>query len=102
MVGGNLFSLAFGRDLDAHAEENNNASSPALRQGKRAGGATSSHLCLQGRECYSSTLKLTITACSLALLLSIYAAYKYQKRMKFEPIEDSQGNDVIWEEEEEA
>lgn len=100
MVGGNLFSLAFGRDFDAHAEEEKASPSFShLRQ--RAGGAASSQLCLQGRECYTSTLRLTIAACSFALFLSVYAGYKDRKRMNFESVDDSPGNDVIWEEEEE-
>ena len=101
MVGGNLLSLAFGRDFDAHAETEK---ATTLMTNIRRAGTGASQLCLQGRECYISTLRLTVAACSLALLLSIYAGYKDQKRMKFEQPDASQvlGQDVIWEEEEET
>lgn len=84
MIGGNIFSIMFGRTLDAHApsdpasEINSNPSSFASRTSLayRAPASDSSHHCLQGKECYAESLMFTIVACSLALVLGIYAGWK--------------------------
>ncbi|KAI0301892.1 major facilitator superfamily domain-containing protein [Multifurca ochricompacta] len=59
VVGGNLFSLAFGHNLDAHEL-------PALQP-------ASAHQCMAGRECYVRSLYLNLGACMVALGLSVWA-----------------------------
>lgn len=103
MIGGNVFSIAFGRNLDAHAptepaEPTSNGTAalsaiyPTLANATRAlvaaraGGSVesdASHQCLQGRTCYVDSLVLTTAACTLALVLSVYAGwrdYRSEKR----------------------
>ena len=105
MLGGNVFSIAFGRNLDAHSDDgpvtNSTAASltsslassstlsplsalsstSALPVGAR-GGIPDPHHCIVGRECYADSLKMTIVACCLALALGIYAGWRDYKRQK--------------------
>ncbi|EKM58967.1 uncharacterized protein PHACADRAFT_249103 [Phanerochaete carnosa HHB-10118-sp] len=86
MFGGNVFSIMFGRNLDAHAPSESvanamtsvfNASAPLLSVRAGTGAPSdSSHQCLQGRECYVGSLLMTIAACTLALALSVYAGWR--------------------------
>ncbi|KAH9009957.1 MFS general substrate transporter, partial [Lactarius hengduanensis] len=59
-IGGNLFSLAFGRNLDAHDPTTAEISSPT----SGAPPSISAHQCLTGRECYVQSLYLNIFACT--------------------------------------
>jgi len=68
ILGGNLFSIAFGRNLDAH--ETPNESSLML---SRAPPSINAHQCLAGRECYVRTLYMNVGACLVALCLSLWA-----------------------------
>lgn len=65
VLGGNLFSIAFGRNLDAHEPpaEATTIPSPLIA-------ATQ---CLDGRGCYVQTLYVNIWACVIALGLSFWA-----------------------------
>ena len=65
VLGGNLFSIAFGRNLDAHEPpfEANAMTSPSIANTR----------CLDGRGCYVQTLYMTIWACMIALGLSFWA-----------------------------
>lgn len=93
MIGGNIFSIMFGRNLDAHAPAepaanstlsslspfNSTLNSTLPSMLARAGPglpSDSSHQCLQGRECYAGSLVLTIAACTCALALSVVAAWR--------------------------
>ena len=78
MIGGNVFSIAFGRNLDAHAPSDTELQSRVLSSALALLGMRDdkSHQCLQGSECYVDSLMLTIAACSLALFLGIYAGWK--------------------------
>lgn len=90
MLGGNVFSLMFGRNLDAHApaEPAGNTTAAVLTAVAKATTAVlaaradsgapsdSSHQCLQGRECYAGSLMFTTAACTLALVLSVYAGWR--------------------------
>ncbi|KIK64717.1 hypothetical protein GYMLUDRAFT_258739 [Collybiopsis luxurians FD-317 M1] len=77
ILGGTLFSVAFGRNLDTHFERWSNES-------------TLSHMhlsseipagqCLKGLECYVDSLRLSIWACSGALGLSVWAAWRDQRK----------------------
>ena len=108
MLGGNVFSIAFGRNLDAHSDDGPAANrtaplspsslpslsslSPSLSStltsttstggiGAR-GGIPDPHHCVVGRECYADSLKMTIAACCLALALGVYAGWKDYRRQK--------------------
>ncbi|KAF9062603.1 major facilitator superfamily domain-containing protein [Rhodocollybia butyracea] len=63
LIGGNVFSIAFGRNLDKHS----NAEIPTN---------VSLNVCLDGRSCYVDTLYLTITGCMVAVFLSLWAAWR--------------------------
>ncbi|KAH9853298.1 MFS general substrate transporter [Lenzites betulinus] len=104
MLGGNIFSIAFGRNLDSHGTDDealpatNSTLSAALSslsgsastvatsfttEGIHArGGLPSSHHCIIGRECYVDSLKLTIVACTVALGLGIYASWRDLKKQR--------------------
>ena len=71
MIGGNVFSIAFGRNLDAHAP-----AGPALNSTAAPPPSDASHQCLQGRECYAGSLVMTTAACALALALGVYAGWR--------------------------
>ncbi|KAF8632395.1 hypothetical protein AX17_004836 [Amanita inopinata Kibby_2008] len=93
MFAGNLFSVVFGRNLDAH-ESNSQDESQGQRRlltrlfGARVGGlglgkrGGSGPRCLSGRECYVDTLYLTIGACFLSMLLSVWAGWRDREKMK--------------------
>ncbi|KAH8115676.1 MFS general substrate transporter [Phellopilus nigrolimitatus] len=101
LIGGNLFSLAFGRNLDAHVPPSDPAegeTSATLRLLSRAG-LPPGEQCFAGRECYVSSLYLTICACALALALSVYAAWKDRRRMT---VKQADYEEIIWEEDEEV
>jgi len=74
--GGNLFSLLFGKNLDAHDPHDIES------LGTNAAFSDASHQCLEGRLCYVDTLRLTTLACSIALCMSIYASWKDWRRLK--------------------
>jgi len=93
LFGGNIFSVAFGRNLDAHESP---VTSPAavtelpVRQ------------CLDGRLCYVDSLQLTIGACLLSMLLSVWAAWRDRRRsVTVDGNPSVRRPEVIWEEDEE-
>ncbi|KDQ53050.1 hypothetical protein JAAARDRAFT_162309 [Jaapia argillacea MUCL 33604] len=94
MLGGNLFSIAFGTNLDAHAPSDHqvsgvsslNATAPSLLS---RDGLPSIHQCYEGRECYVASLYMTTSACFVALGLSLWAAWRDRQR--------KQEVEVIWE-----
>ena len=72
LAGGNLFSLAFGRNLDAHSEHSripspNNSESEPIQ-------------CLQGLNCYVNGIYLTIGATFLSILLCVWAGYREKRK----------------------
>ncbi|KAF7331089.1 NmrA domain-containing protein [Mycena venus] len=73
LVGGNLFSIAFGRNLDAHEPGESTAAATVER--------FVAHQCLEGRSCYVATLGLTGTACFAAILLSGLAAWRERRKI---------------------
>jgi hypothetical protein len=75
-IAGNLFSVIFGRNLDAHR------SSPA----NILVYDSSVPQCLQGLNCYLDTMYLTMLATFLAVLLSIWAGYR--DRLKIAIVQD--------------
>ncbi|KAK7689991.1 hypothetical protein QCA50_006633 [Cerrena zonata] len=125
MIGGNIFSIAFGRNLDAHAPSDSAAAPSSSSTSSivstataaitstvissstltTRGGLPSDHQCLQGRICYADSLKMTIFACCFALLLALYAGWIDRHSVKGHgrallPESESE-TEVLWEEEEE-
>lgn len=96
LIGGNVFSILFGRDFDSHvpAEKTDvNISKRAIVGNTnlirtllypRAGGIEEpgKRLCLEGRTCYVGTLRITTIACMAALLLSSVAAWRDWRKNK--------------------
>ncbi|KZP07252.1 MFS general substrate transporter [Athelia psychrophila] len=76
LIGGNLFSIAFGRNLDAHAP----SSSDTPLALPLPGTVISELQCLEGRICYVASLQMTTAACCLALALGIWAAQRDRMR----------------------
>lgn len=75
MLGGNLFSLMFGRYLDAHA----------LMQDARAVAARelpSEHQCFDGKTCYVGSLQVTLVACVASLGLSWWAGVRDGQKVR--------------------
>ncbi|KAH7927046.1 MFS general substrate transporter [Leucogyrophana mollusca] len=97
LVGGNLFSLMFGRNLDAHAPSDDTHSLLQARE------LPSTHQCFDGRECYVTSLNITIAACTFALALSAYAGWRDQQkgREALTAAVKNRTNEVVWEEEDE-
>ena len=69
LAGGNLFSLAFGRNLDAHSEHSQIPSSNSKPVE-----------CLQGLDCYVHGIYLTIAATFLSILLCVWAGYREKQK----------------------
>jgi len=84
LLGGNLFSFAFGINLDAHTPSVSPASGNAQ--------------CVQGVECYISSIRLTIGTTFLALVLAILAGVRDRRR--FVDVKASGPEAVFWEAEE--
>lgn len=75
MIGGNIFSLAFGRNLDGHTSSDESNLPPTTSPD------TTIHAqCMEGVECYVWSLRLTTCACILALGLAVLAGYKDWKK----------------------
>ncbi|KIL59181.1 hypothetical protein M378DRAFT_15039 [Amanita muscaria Koide BX008] len=66
---GNLFSVIFGRNLDAH----DTGSSPHILGPPR---------CSLGKECYVATLYLTMGACFLGIVLSAWACSRDREKLR--------------------
>ena len=71
IVAGNLFSLIFGKNLDAHGSPAHDAllNTPPIE-------VYSAPQCLLGLDCYLSTIYLTMLMTFFAILLSIWAGYR--------------------------
>ncbi|KAJ7074054.1 major facilitator superfamily domain-containing protein [Mycena amicta] len=90
LAGGNLFSIAFGRNLDAHepGETTSTRTVAAIAGGTRQ--------CLEGRGCYVATLALTCGACFVAILLSAFAAWRERRKLQLLVAESGRSR-VVWE-----
>lgn len=104
MLGGNIFSIAFGRNLDAHAPPETEGILPPINSTSSAVPQSSLPTevqCLEGRECYVASLHISIAACCLALALSIWAGWRDRQRRANADYRGKTATEVIWEEEEE-
>ncbi|CCM06575.1 uncharacterized protein FIBRA_08853 [Fibroporia radiculosa] len=110
MLGSNVLSIAFGRNLDAHASPSAPTSNATAHPGlaSHAGilaraGLPSERQCFDGRACYVDSIRLTIGACCLALGLALYAGWRDRRRQEKITLKGAEvvpGPEVIWEEEE--
>ena len=86
LLGGNIFSIMFGQNLDAHApsepQESLSLLNTTMTRADTVSSFDSAHQCLLGRECYASSLLMTTAACTVALCLSAYAGWKDHKQTK--------------------
>jgi hypothetical protein len=89
-LGGNIFSLMFGHNLDAHTPNDDSDTHSPLSLAKRAD-LPSNHQCFDGRDCYVSSLYVTVVACLFALGLSVWAGMRDQRKA----IEAQR--EVVWE-----
>ncbi|THU96907.1 MFS general substrate transporter [Dendrothele bispora CBS 962.96] len=98
LFGGNIFSVAFGRNLDAHESP----ATPEMLSNATITSELPARQCLDGRSCYVDSLQLTIGACLLSMLLSAWAAWRDRRRNTALLEEDAiRRPEVIWEEAEE-
>ena len=76
IVAGNLFSLIFGRNIDARSSPANGAilNTPPID-------VYSAPQCLLGLNCYRESIYLTMFATFSAILLSIWAGYRDKLRI---------------------
>ena len=93
---GNLFSLVFGRNLDAHrTSPTHNAllNPPPVH-------VYSAPQCLLGLNCYLDTIYITMLATFLAILLSIWAGYRDRLKIAMSRKTKLAGrSEVIWQDE---
>ncbi|KAL4067164.1 major facilitator superfamily domain-containing protein [Scleroderma yunnanense] len=86
LVGGNLFSIMFGRNLDAHTPSADPDMSPGAGHGLTvlrwliSRDVPTERQCLAGRECYISSLQVTLMVCIVALALSTWAGIRDRRR----------------------
>lgn len=88
LLAGNLFSLAFGRNLDAHERDAaadgfsrfSVLGPPLLVDGGFA--VVAAPLCAKGRLCYVETLYLAAGACGCALGLSVWAGLRDWRKLR--------------------
>jgi hypothetical protein len=92
VLGGNLLSIAFGRNLDAHEPPTDSSRLPpgVLRP-------TSTHQCLLGRECYKQSLYWNLLACGVALCLTVWAGRRDYLHLQQGTQLGAQMNVVEWE-----
>ncbi|KAF8531646.1 major facilitator superfamily domain-containing protein [Gautieria morchelliformis] len=99
LLGGNIFSVLFGWNVDAHVPR-----STDLTSGPRAPASGLAGQCFEGRVCYASTLLITTLACVLALFLSVVAAWRDRRKAnltgKYEGLpQNPPPGEVLWESE---
>jgi hypothetical protein len=118
MLGGNIFSIAFGRNLDAHSTFGiehpqlpllNSTSSLLSSNLLHTARLTPNHTlnirlaeasCLEGRDCYMASFYITIAACCLALALSVWVAWKDRQKHTVIAL-GAKMTEAVWENDEE-
>jgi hypothetical protein len=74
LVGGNIFSFVFGRNLDAHDRLSTLASQshpPSIDPVQ----------CLEGLDCYVAAIYLTLSATFVSIVLSVWAGYREKQKI---------------------
>ncbi|KAJ7165628.1 major facilitator superfamily domain-containing protein [Mycena crocata] len=72
-AGSNIFTIAFGRNLDRHMPGHSTVSA--------LDAAPAGPQCLEGRSCYVATFGLTTAACFAAMFLSAVLAWRDRRRL---------------------
>ena len=96
-IAGNVFSLIFGRNLDAHksSQDHDNLLNPPSIH------VYSVPQCLLGLNCYLDAIYLTMLATFLAILLSIWTGYRDTMKIEKSRKTTLAGrSEVIWQDEE--
>ena len=103
LLGGNTFSILFGRDLDAHVPLSTELTATNAPIHPRASAPEPGRQCLEGRACYKNTLAVTALACVVSLILSLVAAWRDRRKakmMKYESLpEEPEEPEELWENE---
>ncbi|PPR04909.1 hypothetical protein CVT24_007153 [Panaeolus cyanescens] len=73
MVAGNLFSVVFGRNLDAH---------DSTKVTQPSGNVMAAPQCTVGLNCYVDSIYLTLAATFLSILLSVWAGYRDKRKIE--------------------
>jgi len=109
ILGANFFSIAFGRNLDAHSAPSTeppttnstsipNISSTVLGRAE----IHSERTCLEGRDCYVTSFYITIVACCISLFLSVWAGWRDRRKLAASMRSGKKNaSEVVWEEDEE-
>ena len=71
LVGGNIFSLVFGRNLDAHYGSSTSHTHSSI----------DSVQCLNGLDCYVTAIYLTMAATLASILLCFWAGYREKQKI---------------------
>ncbi|KAG8220377.1 major facilitator superfamily domain-containing protein [Butyriboletus roseoflavus] len=79
VLGGNLFSLMFGRNLDTHATLGTRVRSFISLVSREL---PSEHQCFDGKACYLGSLQVTLVACIVSLGLSWWAGIRDGQKIK--------------------
>lgn len=98
MLGGNVFSVAFGRNLDVHSTSTLNSTSRSVSSSVVRADMLSEPRCSMGRDCYVAVLYVTTTACCFSLLLSIWAAWIDRQKLAAGALRRKDVTEVIWDE----
>ena len=90
MIGGNLFSMAFGKIIDGHILHSGESDPPPTTSPD----TTIHALCMDGAECYILSLKMTTWACVLAFGLAVLAGYEdwrsaQEEKDGYRPVSDN-------------
>ena len=107
MLGGNLFSIAFGRNLDAHSIVGTEIAPPPTINSTSSNMISSRSMgssepqCTEGRSCYVASLYMTTAACCLALALGVWAGWKDQRKQAAIVHRAKAPGVVVWEDDEE-
>jgi hypothetical protein len=106
MLGGNLFSIAFGRNLDAHSIIGTQIASPTTLNSTSnmiasRTAISSEPQCLEGRDCYVASLYMTTAASCLALALGVWAGWKDQQKHAAVSSRAKAPTVMMWEDDEE-
>ncbi|KAH8834961.1 major facilitator superfamily domain-containing protein [Flagelloscypha sp. PMI_526] len=108
VVGSNIFSLIFGRNLDAHETHDPTTSALLLlHRQKPDEDHVVKNLCKLGKGCYVDTFKLTIGANIIALIMSAYIAWRDWRREQASGEDELEvfgngRNNPVWDEDEDV
>ncbi|KAF9508621.1 hypothetical protein BS47DRAFT_1397618 [Hydnum rufescens UP504] len=91
VIEGNIFSIAFGRNLDEHAAPDHPTSPNPVARAisdlggilSRGAGGNAEQLCFDGSSCYAASLKMTVVASIIAAALSAWATWRDRTELRW-------------------